>query len=80
MRSAASCCKVEGVPRAVWDGFRGATSFGRYYDQNIRGLYPLRLNGAPPTATAVCRDGTYTYSGSKQGECSGHLGVAQSLR
>jgi len=30
-------------------------------------------------ATAVCRDGTYSYSQNRRGTCSGHGGVAQWL-
>jgi hypothetical protein len=70
----------EGVPNAIWQQFRDAGSFGRFYDQNIRGLSPLRLGDAPPAATAICRDGTYTFSKSNQGQCSGDQGVAQRLQ
>jgi Protein of unknown function (DUF3761) len=31
------------------------------------------------TATAVCADGTYSYSAHRQGTCSGHGGIAQWL-
>lgn len=35
---------------------------------------------APPSgATAICRDGTYSYSKSRSGTCSGHGGVARWL-
>jgi len=30
-------------------------------------------------ATAICRDGTYSYSQNRRGTCSGHGGVAQWL-
>ena len=33
-------------------------------------------DGAPPGATARCRDGTYSYSQHHQGTCSHHGGVA----
>lgn len=33
----------------------------------------------PSGATALCRDGTYSYSGSRRGTCSWHGGVAQWL-
>ena len=35
--------------------------------------------GAPAGATAQCSDGTYSYSQSRRGTCSGHGGVAQWL-
>jgi hypothetical protein len=34
---------------------------------------------APPTATAICADGTYSFSRRKRGVCSRHGGVAQWL-
>lgn len=34
----------EGVPIEIWNGFKQATSFGKYYDQYIRYKYPLELN------------------------------------
>ena len=34
---------------------------------------------APPGATALCRDGTYSYSQHRSGTCSHHGGVAQWL-
>ncbi len=32
-------------------------------------------SGPPPGATAVCRDGTYSFSTHHSGTCSGHGGV-----
>jgi Protein of unknown function (DUF3761) len=34
-------------------------------------------NNAPAGASALCRDGTYSYSAHRQGTCSHHGGVAQ---
>lgn len=34
------------------------------------------LDNAPPGATAVCRDGTYSFSQTRSGTCSHHGGVA----
>jgi hypothetical protein len=41
-----------------------------------------RNDRAPPPrgATALCRDGTYSYSEHRSGTCSGHSGVASFLR
>lgn len=37
-------------------------------------------DSAPDGATALCRDGTYSYSVSRRGTCSHHGGVARWLR
>ena len=33
-----------GVPREVWEGFKGAPSLGRYYHQQIKGRYRFYLS------------------------------------
>jgi hypothetical protein len=40
---------------------------------------PVMAPSAPPGATAVCRDGTASFSRSRSGTCSGHGGVARWL-
>jgi uncharacterized protein YraI len=54
---------------------------GRY--TNTRGNLmspPVRSSdGAPAGATARCSDGTYSFSQSRSGTCSGHGGVARWL-
>jgi hypothetical protein len=40
---------------------------------------PYASSSAPAGATAQCRDGTYSFSQSRSGTCSGHGGVAQWL-
>lgn len=53
----------------------------RYYT-NTRGQRvqsPTYYNQTPAGATALCRDGTYSFSRSRRGTCSGHGGVAQWL-
>lgn len=35
--------KYFGVPQPVYDGLLNAESKGRYFSQNIRGIYPCRL-------------------------------------
>ena len=37
-------------------------------------------SSAPPGATALCRDGTYSFSKSRRGTCSHHGGVAKWLK
>jgi hypothetical protein len=36
-------------------------------------------SGAPPGATAICNDGSYSFSTHHSGTCSGHHGVSQWL-
>lgn len=44
------------------------------YGQTVQS--PTRYSSRPPGATAMCRDGTYSFSRSRRGTCSGHGGVA----
>lgn len=41
--------------------------------------FAARLNALRSNATALCNDGTYSYSGTPSGTCSGHNGVAKWL-
>ena len=41
---------------------------------------PTKYDAAPEGATAVCRDGTYSFSRHRQGTCSHHGGVAKWLQ
>lgn len=53
----------------------------RYYT-NIHGnrvQSPTYYSSAPAGATALCRDGTYSFSQSRRGTCSHHGGVAKWL-
>lgn len=38
---------------------------------------PTYYDSKPPGATALCRDGTYSFSQSRRGTCSHHGGVAR---
>lgn len=40
---------------------------------------PVQAASAPSGATAKCKDGTYSFSQSRSGTCSGHKGVAEWL-
>lgn len=53
-----------------------------HYYQNTYGSTiqaPTQYNKAPQSATAVCRDGSYSFSRSRSGTCSHHGGVARWL-
>ncbi len=41
---------------------------------------PTYYNSAPAGATALCRDGTYSFSKNRRGTCSHHGGVARWLK
>lgn len=49
----------------------------RYYINTYghRVQSPTRYNSRPAGATALCRDGTYSFSQSRRGTCSHHGGV-----
>ena len=54
---------------------------GRYYN-NVDGLKvhsPMHSRSKPSGASAVCRDGTYSFSRHARGTCSHHGGVARWL-
>lgn len=61
----------------------GNTSSATKYYTNSAGervQSPTYYNSAPEGATALCGDGTYSYSRSRRGTCSHHGGVARWLR
>lgn len=41
---------------------------------------PTKYTSVPTGATALCRDGTYSFSKSRRGTCSHHGGVAKWLK
>lgn len=53
----------------------------KYYTNSAgeRVQSPTHYNSAPEGATALCRDGTYSFSRSRRGTCSHHGGVARWL-
>lgn len=58
-----------------------ATSSVRHYTNNngYRVQSPTHYSSVPSGATAICRDGTYSFSRSRRGTCSHHGGVARWL-
>jgi hypothetical protein len=54
---------------------------GRSYvnSRGVRVPSPRKSESVPEGATALCRDGTYSYSQNRRGTCSRHGGVAQWL-
>lgn len=61
--------------------YNNSTSI-KYYtnSKGERVQSPTYYNSAPPGATALCRDGTYSFSKSRRGTCSHHGGVAKWLK
>lgn len=59
--------------------YRQRSSNIRYYTNSYghRVQSPTRYNSRPTGATALCRDGTYSFSQSRRGTCSHHGGVAK---
>lgn len=54
----------------------------RYYTNSFgeRVQSPTHYSSHPSGATALCRDGTYSFSKNRRGTCSHHGGVAKWLR
>lgn len=48
---------------------------GADYYRNVDGNCVHRPGSSPAGATALCKDGTYSYSQNHSGTCSGHGGV-----
>lgn len=61
---------------------KSSISSKKKYYTNSRGervQSPTYYKSPPPGATALCRDGTYSFSRSRRGTCSHHGGVARWL-
>ena len=61
---------------------RNTSSTIKYYTNSAgeKVQSPTYYNTIPAGATALCRDGTYSFSHSRRGTCSHHGGVAKWLR
>lgn len=60
---------------------KNVNNYVKYYTNSNGQLIqsPTFYNSAPNGATALCRDGTYSFSRSRRGTCSHHGGVAHWL-
>ena len=70
--------RVQPTPSITYTSQRRSV---RYYT-NVDGYMvqsPTRYNTAPADATALCRDGSYSFSRNRRGTCSHHGGVSRWL-
>ena len=83
-------CKWVPVEYKGYVGYISTVRKGRYSSYNRRGgvryytnsygnrvQSPTYYNSRPAGATALCRDGTYSFSQNRRGTCSRHGGVAR---
>lgn len=69
----------------MYDNYGSAIGYVYRASDNVRSYAPTALpartrqRSHPAGASALCRDGTYSYSASRRGACSWHGGVAQWL-
>ncbi|WP_431237802.1 DUF3761 domain-containing protein [Mycolicibacterium aichiense] len=70
---------ADAVPIFKLSGGCGAGSYQNSDGQCIPDPSAGGGGGAPSGATAMCRDGDYSYSTHRTGTCSGHGGVSQWL-
>ncbi len=63
------------------NGHSTNSSIIKYYKNSAGEMVqsPTYYNTTPASATALCRDGTYSFSRSSRGTCSHHGGVAKWL-
>ena len=65
--------------KAMTPAQKGATTYKAYSTLCLRNGTTSAPIAAPASATAVCKDKTYSMSKTAKGRCSGHGGVAKSL-
>ncbi|MEV4055566.1 DUF3761 domain-containing protein [Amycolatopsis sp. NPDC049688] len=63
------------APRTTTPAAPAPTGCGADYYRNSDGNCVHRPSDNPSGATALCKDGTYSYSQHRSGTCSGHGGV-----
>ncbi|MEU4246477.1 DUF3761 domain-containing protein [Amycolatopsis sp. NPDC026612] len=63
------------APRTTAQAAPAPTECGADYYRNSDGNCVHRPSDNPSGATAICKDGSYSYSQHRSGTCSGHGGV-----
>ena len=61
-------------------GLDNSRTYQNTYGQTVHSPANQYGGGVPSGASAQCSDGTYSFSQSRQGTCSGHSGVAMWLK
>ncbi|WP_103348464.1 DUF3761 domain-containing protein [Amycolatopsis sp. CA-128772] len=67
--------KTTRTPKTTAPAAPAPTACGADYYRNSDGNCVHRPSDNPSGATALCKDGTYSYSQHRSGTCSGHGGV-----
>ncbi len=71
----ATAAKPKAVPKTTAQAAPKPAQCGADYYVNSSGNCVHRPSDNPSGATALCKDGTYSYSQHRSGTCSGHGGV-----
>ncbi|WP_290049543.1 DUF3761 domain-containing protein, partial [Amycolatopsis solani] len=67
--------KPKAAPKSTAQAAPAPTACGADYYRNSDGNCVHRPSDNPSGATALCKDGSYSYSQHRSGTCSGHGGV-----
>jgi hypothetical protein len=67
---------LAGAPALAYDSSGNCGYYTNSYGHVVpRPCGNATTDAPPPNSTAVCRDGTYSFSEHRSGTCSGHGGV-----